>query len=356
MLVLIVVLLLTAALAAVNGANDVSKGVATLAGSGVTRYRTAIVWGALTTLAGTLLSGLFAARMLKLFTSGIVSARPSAAFTLAVLCGASGWVALATLRRLPVSTTHAIIGSLLGAGVLYAPASVEWAAVLQRLAGPLLLSIAASYILSATLNRLFARRAATAADCVCVGAQTLDAGAAQFTQISVVTGTSRECAVHGGGYLRLDAQKLHWLSSGAVGFARGLNDGPKLVAIGAFVAGAYVSTGALLLCVALAMLAGSLYAGRRVASVLAEGVVRMDHREGLLANLATAVLVGIGANFGLPMSTTHVSTGAIAGIARTDAGRLNRRTVRDLILAWTVTPMVAGLIAAASYAAAARLV
>jgi PiT family inorganic phosphate transporter len=354
--VLIVVLLLTAALAAVNGANDVSKGVATLAGSGVTRYRTAILWGALTTLAGTLLSGLFAARMLKLFTNGIVSARPSAAFTLAVICGAAGWVAVATFRRLPVSTTHAIIGSLIGAGVIYAPASVEWAALLPRLAGPLLLSIAASYLLSATLNRLLARRDAAAADCLCVGTQTLDAGAAQLTQLSVVTGTARECAAHGG-YLRLDAQKLHWLSSGAVCFARGLNDGPKLVALAASVAaGAYVSLNALLLCVALAMFAGSLYAGRRVARVLAEGVVRMEHREGLLANLATAALVGAGANFGLPMSTTHVSTGAIAGVAGTDAGRLNRRTVRDLLLAWTLTPVAAGLIAAASYVAAARLV
>ena len=46
------------ALAAANGANDVSKGVATLAGSGVTRYRPAIIWGAATTLAGALVSGL----------------------------------------------------------------------------------------------------------------------------------------------------------------------------------------------------------------------------------------------------------------------------------------------------------
>jgi PiT family inorganic phosphate transporter len=52
----IAVLLLTLALAAVNGANDLSKGVATLAGAGVVRYRTAILWGAATTLVGAIAS------------------------------------------------------------------------------------------------------------------------------------------------------------------------------------------------------------------------------------------------------------------------------------------------------------
>jgi len=128
-----------------------------------------------------------------------------------------------------------------------------------------------------------------------------------------------------------------------------LNDTPKLIAIGAVVLGAQVSLTALLLVIAGAMFGGSLYAGRRVAQVRAEKVVKMDHREGLLANITTAMLVGVGANLGLPMSTTHVSTGAVAGIAGTDPKRLNRRTVRNLILAWTVTPLVAGLIAGVIY-------
>jgi len=69
MLIVAAIFALIVALAAVNGANDVSKGVATLAGSGITRYRTAILWGALTTLEGSLFSGLFATRMLKRITS-----------------------------------------------------------------------------------------------------------------------------------------------------------------------------------------------------------------------------------------------------------------------------------------------
>jgi len=71
------ILLLTAGLAAANGANDVSKGVATLAGAGVTRYRTAIMWGVTATFAGSMLSLLLAARITRLFSKGIVAATPT---------------------------------------------------------------------------------------------------------------------------------------------------------------------------------------------------------------------------------------------------------------------------------------
>src|SRR5260370_42528805 len=93
MFVTCLIFIFLVALAAANGANDVSKGVATLAGSGVTRYRTAIIWGAATTFGGALVSGLFAERMMKLFTSGIVSAKPTLAFTTAEHLGRAGWVA-----------------------------------------------------------------------------------------------------------------------------------------------------------------------------------------------------------------------------------------------------------------------
>jgi len=121
-------------LAAMNGANDVSKGIATLAGAGVTRYRTAIAWGTVTTLGGCLLSLTVAAKLTALFSKGIVSHPPTNAFTLAVLVGAGAWVAIATLTRLPVSTTQAIIGALVGAGLLLGLVAAAAATVAIKLA------------------------------------------------------------------------------------------------------------------------------------------------------------------------------------------------------------------------------
>ncbi len=353
MIVSILVVVLAAGLAGVNGANDVSKGVAALVGNGVTKYRTAVLWGAATTLAGCLLSGLFAERMLKLFTSGIVSEPPTSAFTLAVMCGVAGWVAVATLTKLPVSTTHAIIGSLIGAGLLFAPASVAWAGLATRLALPLLASIAISYAVSALLNKVVSARAEASGGPARAGGDEAADGARSRGLDAAPDAAGRGRGAHG--FVVFDTAVVHWFSSGAVGFARGLNDAPKLVALAIAVLGQSTGLFGLLLLVSGAMFAGSLLGGRRVAEVLAERVVTMTHREGLLANVTTAVLVGFGANLGLPMSTTHVATGAIAGIAGAEAGRLNRKTLRDLALAWTVTPVVAGVIAAGAYLVASRV-
>ena len=164
--------------------------------------------------------------------------------------------------------------------------------------------------------------------------------------LAVTTGTGAECRTSGAGRLSASMTAAHWLTSGATSVARGLNDTPKIVAIGTFaLAPNGVDPRWLVVAAAVAMAMGGVVAGMRVARSLGERVVRMDHAEGFRANLATAVLVALGANLGLPMSTTHVATGAIAGLVRGDLGRLNRRTLRDFALAWTVTPLSAGLIA-----------
>lgn len=325
-------------LAAANGGNDVAKGIATLAGSGVASYRTALFWGAVTTLAGALASAWLATGLGNLFAEGIVDTSASPAFALAVLLGAAGWVAVATVWRLPVSTTHALVGALIGAGLVLGSESVHWEAVSGRVLRPLLTSAAIAFTLTALIvsairvARLSGRW--LVGDRARLGGATTSGATARAEPPSAGTAAFRSLAM------------LHWLSSGAVGAARGLNDTPKLAAVaGVVLVPAGMSTAAVALLTAVAMFLGALATGAPVARRLGDEIVEIAPAEGLGANAVTAVLVGFGAQHGLPMSTTHVSTGAIAGLSGGRPYRLNQRALREFALAWTATPLVAGLLA-----------
>jgi inorganic phosphate transporter, PiT family len=318
------ILIMLVGLAAANGANDVSKGVATLAGAGVTAYRTAILWGTVATCAGALLSIQLGRGMGKLFSTGIFAGAPSDHFALAVLIGAASWVTLASITKLPVSTTHAIVGALVGAGLVLQSAAVKWAGLVPKVVVPLLLSIAVAYGISLILTLLLR-----------IGARK---GAEVPADEALAEEAEREPQrVSDSGFATLNA--LHWLSSGLASAARGLNDTPKIAAIGGFalIPAGYSAT-TISLIVAVAMTAGSLL-GIRVARRLGEKVVKLNHTEGFTANLTTAGLVGLGGIYGWPMSTTQVSTGAIVGTAGTNLSRLSGKTLRDFSIAWLVTPV-----------------
>lgn len=289
---------------------------------------------------------------------GIVTAKPSPAFALAVLVGASAWVTFATVARLPVSTTHALVGALIGAGLVLGPSNVAWGALTPKVIEPLLLSIALAYGLSSFLNLLPGR----VPECVCVTMEepiwvgaaptgTLTANAAAAVPVTR-TGTIEECRAHStpNWGVALTLNGVHWLSAGATSFARGLNDTPQIVAVAAFaLVPAGVGAPTVAATVGAAMAVGGVVGGMRVAHRLGDDVVGMDAAAGTKANLVSAALVGLDATKGLPMSLTHVSTGSIAGTAGAYVSRLNGRTLRDFALAWTVTPLAAGVVAAAIF-------
>uniref|UniRef100_UPI00375317A8 inorganic phosphate transporter n=1 Tax=Polaromonas sp. TaxID=1869339 RepID=UPI00375317A8 len=92
-----------------------------------------------------------------------------------------------------------------------------------------------------------------------------------------------------------------------------------------------------------AMALGGVLLSRRVAETMSRRVSRIDSTQGLSANLITATLVLGASQFGLPVSTTHVSVGAIAGVG-TGADTLNKSALRTILLSWVITlPMAAGL-------------
>jgi PiT family inorganic phosphate transporter len=349
-------------LAWANGANDVSRGIATLVGSGTTRYRQAILWGSIWTGLGGALGALYAGALLSTFGGALLSAGtvPTLAAALATLLGAATWVLLATRTGLPVSTTHAIVGALVGVAVLaYGPSAVRWSSLGSKVALPLLLAPLVSVVITGVLLRLTRPRSAetACADCVCVEA-TLPAAsaagvAARSALIEVTHDTAAACAEQRPQALRLTLGHLHWLTSGATSLARGMNDAPKIAALAlaaaALASASTPSPNQLFALVITAMVAGSLIAGLRVTRVLAEGITPMDDREGFTANLVTAALVTTGAVHGLPMSTTHVSTGAIFG-AGAMRGSLDLRALRGIVLAWVITLPAAALLGCVAYA------
>jgi PiT family inorganic phosphate transporter len=95
---------------------------------------------------------------------------------------------------------------------------------------------------------------------------------------------------------------------------------------------------------------GSYIGGLRVTEVLAEKVTKMNHTEGLSANLTTASLVLVSGSLGLPVSTTHVSSSAIIGIGLLKGwNNVRWTTVRDMVLAWVVTLPTSAFLACITY-------
>jgi PiT family inorganic phosphate transporter len=148
---------------------------------------------------------------------------------------------------------------------------------------------------------------------------------------------------------------IHWISSGLASFARGTNDAPKIVAIlliGSSATTWPTSSSQLVAFggIAIAMGLGSYFGGLRVTKVLAEKVTKMNHAEGLSANLTTSSLVLVSGFLGLPVSTTHLSSSAIIGIGLLKGWNSVRwTTVRDMALAWVVTLPASALLACISY-------
>jgi inorganic phosphate transporter, PiT family len=347
-----------------NGSNDVSKGIATLVGSGVTNYGRAILWGTFCTGLGGLSGALLATAMIQTFGKGLLSDGivPTFAAALATILGASACVAIATLTGMPVSTTHAIVGSVVGVAALaYGFAGIKWSSLLDKIALPLLLSPILALALTLVAIRILRsvqKRFFEDADCACATLElrpvlagvTMDGTASAdlaVPSLGIKVGKKEECAADQTAFLGIGPHHLHWLTSGATSFARGMNDGPKMVAIvlaAAMLHGTFQIRPAAFVLVTLGMVAGSWIAGRRVTIVLAERITPMDHWEGFLANAVTAALVAPGAALGLPMSTTHVSSGSIMGIGLQNKTEVNWRTVREMLLAWVITLPVAGLL------------
>jgi phosphate/sulfate permease len=126
-----------------NGANDNFKGVATLFGSGVAGYRTALWWGTAATAAGSIAAFFLATSLISVFQgNGLVPTAllQSPPFLAAVIFGAAVTVFAATQIGMPISTTHGLIGAWVGGGLAAAGINLGFVTLVQSFFLPLLIS------------------------------------------------------------------------------------------------------------------------------------------------------------------------------------------------------------------------
>ncbi|MDY3560362.1 anion permease [Gemmata sp. JC673] len=296
-----------------NGANANFKGVASLYGSGTATLRTAALWGTATTFAGSLAALLLSENMLLAFRGrGVVpdDLVASRHFVCAVALGTALTSFLATRFGFPVSTTHALVGALVGAG-LAGGGDVRIGALGTQFLYPLFFSPvvaalagAAAYLLLRAARLIPDRR-------------------------------SRSLDV------------LHFLSTGAASFARGLNDTPKIAAL--MVAVPAIGPREGIVIVAFVVAAGGLLDITRVAETLGKKVTDMNPGQGFAASLVTAGLVTTASLHSLPVSTTHVSVGSLCGMGAA-TGRVHWRKAGEILLAWVSTVPCGAALAALAYA------
>lgn len=353
-----------------NGANDNFKGVASLFGSRTCGYRTAISWATATTFAGSVAAIFFAEALLKKFSGrGLVpdTLAASPEFLLAVAVGAGGTVILATVLGFPISTTHGLTGALTGAGLVAASGQVNFGALGKSFVLPLLLSPLLAVMTGAAVYLTFRfarlRLGVTKEMCVCAGVeqqvlplpQPDGVFAAQAVpKLSVAVDEETVCTQHyAGRLLGMNVGRLvdafHFLSAGAVSFARGLNDTPKIAALLLVASSLDIRWG--LVAVAAAMAAGGWFNARKVAETMSHKITGMNPGQGFAANLSTALLVTTASLHGLPVSTTHVSVGSLLGIGITTR-QAKWKSVPGVLASWVVTlPCAAGLSALAFWLA-----
>ncbi len=353
---ILLIIAITALLAAANGANDNIKGAATLLGSGIASYRGAIAFATIATALGGVASIFLVNGLMQAFSGkGIVPEEMvgSWSFLISAASGAAVTVWLATWRGLPISTTHALLGGLLGAGLAMVPDAVDYSSAASGFLLPLLASPVVALLLAWLLIPLVKRTSAAfkaEAPCICVEPDGLmDGSSLVMTRnaLTIATAAAANCQPAPGRTVATLAStawahRVHYASAAAVSFARGLNDTPKIAALAVAAGGLGVASSSLLVIVAMAL--GGWLAARRVSETLAYGITRMDQREGLTGNLVTALLVIVASRFGMPVSTTHVSTGAVFGIAARNGGGQSAM-IRNIVLAWCFTLPVSALAA-----------
>ena len=304
-----------------NGLHDAANSIATIVSTRVLRPQFAVVWAAFFNFIAFTVFGLHVAQTVG---TGIVSpdlVTPQLIF--AALMGAIAWNLITWYFGLPSSSSHALIGGLVGAGVAAAgfPA-IEWAG-LNKTVFAIFLSPATGFMLALLLilivSWLVVKRTPFAVD-------------KTFRRLQFVSASLYSLG-HGGN----DAQKTMGIIAVLL-FSQGLT-GPEFE----------VPFWVVLSC-QIAMALGTLFGGWRIVHTMGSKITRLTPVQGFCAETGGAITLFLATSLGIPVSTTHTITGAIIGVGaarRTSAVRWN--VAQSIVVAWVLTLPASAIISGAVY-------
>jgi len=315
----------------VNGFHDTANAVATVIYTKALRPGTAIVMSGILNFLGCLLIGTAVARVI---TEVIPGEHLSLAIILAVVAGGLIWNIYTWYQAIPVSSSHCLIGALFGAGIAAGGlGGVTWSKlyeVLIALALSPVAGFAGGMLVSAAADRL-------------VGRVAPDSARTRHSQ----------------------PQAMRWaqvLSSAAVSFTHGSNDGQKTMGLIVIILATQFPKAGYTLDVipfwvivtaALAIGLGTTIGGWRIIRTVGTRISRerLLYTHGFAAEFSTAMIILAASLCGAPISTTHTLSSAVAGgtVPLHGVGKLNVKTLKLLSTAWILTLPVAAILSALSY-------
>jgi len=309
-----------------NGFHDSANSIATIVSTRVLTPRLAVVWAAFFNFIAFLFFGLHVANTIG---KGIIDIEVvDKAVIFATLVGACSWDIITWYLGLPTSSSHALIGGMIGAAMVKVGSSaLVWSGITKTI-----IFIFVSPILGFVLGIVLG----TAVYWVC---RNCTPGKVDHL---FRKGQLLSAALYSMGHGGNDAQKTMGIIAGLL-FSAGWLKG-----------GFHIPLYVVLLCQA-AIALGTMFGGWRIVKTMGQKVARLRPVDGFAAESGAAMTLAISSGFGIPVSTTHTITGAIMGV-----GALRRLSaVRwgvayNIVWAWILTIPAAALISALAYLLAGR--
>ncbi|MBH2000094.1 MAG: inorganic phosphate transporter [Sphingomonadaceae bacterium] len=304
-----------------NGLHDAANSIATIVSTRVLKPQYAVAWAAFFNFIAFLFFGLHVAETVG---KGIVDAAiidPQVIF--GALMGAIAWNLITWALGIPSSSSHALIGGLLGAGTAKAGlGAVVWSGVFKTSAAIVIspaIGLFLALMLVLVISWIFRRFTPQGADRV-------------FRKLQLASAALYSLG-HGGN----DAQKTMGIIAVLL-YSQGMLEGDF-----------YVPFWVVISCQA-AMGLGTLLGGWKIVHTMGSKITRLTPAQGFCAEAGGAITLFLFTHLGIPVSTTHTITGAIVGVGasrRLSAVRWN--VASSIIVAWVVTLPAAALIGASFY-------